>query len=533
MPVAQDESYYFLWSRYLDFGYFDHPPLVALMAATSRFAGGSPFVARLGTVFVAMIAYAFTLGVARKSGLKGGAPLIAAAALANVNLLGLIFGFLTTPDTVLICSWIMALHETLAAVRGAKGRWITAGAAAGLGLQAKYTMGLYAFVCLWWLIADARRKGFGKTAAIRTVWPWGGVLAALLVWSPHLLWNAQNDWITVKFQLRHGLTMARPEMSGETLPRPLAAAPDSAEWHLAEPFRHMAEAQKTDEKRPGPFDGTMKALNQYVGYYASQVALWGALLPVILWALWQRRREGRGRQRYADQLTVLGMHPEARTLLTASVVVPLAVFGLISLGSKVEANWSGMYIAGAAMLLAPLAVRHARAVKRAAIANAAILFIALVHARTGWLPLRPHRDRVLLETHGYQDLAAKLRTLDAPVFADTFQLVSMTRFYAPGLAVRQWPGITRDSELVRRKELNDVTLAFLHAAGHFYLVTTDLPPPRLPTFEASALAELRDCKGNALQEIGPEFAAESAARCRKPIHEWYLVRYEARDITGF
>jgi len=40
LPVVQDEAYYALWSRFLGSSYFDHPPLVALIAATSRLLPG-------------------------------------------------------------------------------------------------------------------------------------------------------------------------------------------------------------------------------------------------------------------------------------------------------------------------------------------------------------------------------------------------------------------------------------------------------------------------------------------------------------
>ena len=29
-PIIDDEAYYWLWSTKLDFGYFDHPPMIAL-----------------------------------------------------------------------------------------------------------------------------------------------------------------------------------------------------------------------------------------------------------------------------------------------------------------------------------------------------------------------------------------------------------------------------------------------------------------------------------------------------------------------
>jgi hypothetical protein len=120
------------------------------------------------------------------------------------------------------------------------------------------------------------------------------------------------------------------------------------------------------------------------------------------------------------------------------------------------------------------------------------------------------------------------------VFADSYQLTAMTRFYEPALRTRQWPGVTRDSEFVRSPEFADLTLEGLTnggsgpggSGGVFWLITTDAVPPRLPGFVAEDLAQLRDCQAGGLQVINAAAAAESvASRCKPPIHEWYLVRY--------
>jgi hypothetical protein len=46
------------------------------------------------------------------------------------------------------------------------------------------------------LIADPR--------ALRGRWPYLGGLLALLVFLPNILWNADNDWLTMRFQFGHG-----------------------------------------------------------------------------------------------------------------------------------------------------------------------------------------------------------------------------------------------------------------------------------------------------------------------------------------
>ena len=36
MDITEDEAYYWMYSRILDWGYFDHPPMIALMIFLGR-----------------------------------------------------------------------------------------------------------------------------------------------------------------------------------------------------------------------------------------------------------------------------------------------------------------------------------------------------------------------------------------------------------------------------------------------------------------------------------------------------------------
>lgn len=508
MPPVQDEAYYFDWATRLAGGYFDHPPAVAWMAATSRLAPGMAFVARLGTLFVAALLVGASARFFRILGTRQANVRLTALLLAFGSFAGIAAGFLTTPDTILMLSWVLAASEAALALKGQGRRWLTAGAATGLGLLAKYTMLLMGPVFLWALLRT--RKGRG----LKTPWPYLGGLVALLVFLPNLVWNAQNDWITFRFQLRHGLAMERPVVEeAPRLPAPEKAQIDSVEWNLGQVFRDLEEVTAKEEKRPGPLDELLKALNRYIGFYASQFALWGAFL-IGAPMLWRRRRsEG------------LSVDEDAKPLLQALVWAPLIVFGLLSLVSKVEANWSAMYVFGAALVLAPFYVRMPRLFAFAFVANLLIAGAIVLQARTGLLPTRPHRDRMLAETHGFQDLAAYVRTLDGPVFAETYQLVAMTRFYAPGVEPNQWPGLTRASEYVINPAWTRVSTADLVATGGFWLIVTAPEVPTLKGFTPSSMAQLRDCKGEKLQVISQQAAANAASRCKKPIHEWYLIRY--------
>lgn len=518
LPPVQDEAYYFGWATHLALGYFDHPPLVAWMAATSRLADGCLLLDRLGTLLVAGLLLASTVRFFRIIGLSDDKVRFTAMLLAFGNVMGLAVGFLTTPDTALMLAWILALSEAALALKGDDKRWLTAGAATGLGLLAKYTMLLMGPVFLWALLRTSRGRG------LRTPWPYLGGVLALLVFSPNLLWNAQNDWITLRFQARHGFAMARPDLDQvPRLPVPAEATVGSTEWQIAQPFRDLEEVTQKEEKRPGPYDDVLKAANRYVGFYGSQIGLWGALLFVF--PLFWRRRKREALTAAEREPTPNTLEEPFRTLVLAALVTPLILFGILSLFSKVEANWSAMYVFAAAVLLAPKFARRPRLTLAAVAVNLVIVAVAVAQARTGFLPTRPHRDRLLAETHGYADLAATVAGLEGPVFAANYQLTAMTRFYRPDLETYQWPGLTRDSEYLRNPAWTGISTADLQRTGKFWLLLSDLDVPVLAGFKPSEMAQLRDCKGEGLQVISEQAAALAAIRCKKPIHEWYLVRY--------
>jgi len=58
-PLTADETYYWVWSKHLAYGYTDHPPMVAwLIALTSAFGNGPLSVRLPFIVCEAVAAYA-------------------------------------------------------------------------------------------------------------------------------------------------------------------------------------------------------------------------------------------------------------------------------------------------------------------------------------------------------------------------------------------------------------------------------------------------------------------------------------------
>ncbi|MFN7952863.1 MAG: glycosyltransferase family 39 protein [bacterium] len=523
LPVVLDEAYYVAWSAHPARGYLDHPPLVALLAATAHLATGSPLAARLGTLVVAAISVIAMRRLLDATGLGDPRTRGAALLLRFGSLLALGLGFIATPDAPLLATWTLALAEAARALRGARSRWVSAGLATGLGLWSKYPVVLIGPVFLWAMWRADRR-------ALATRWPYLGGLVALAVWSPQLHWNATHGWQTIAFQLGHGLAGSHRVASGENeaLPRaepPREAGPENALTSALVP------ADTRYHQRPPAERAWRKPFGRVRDYVAGELALWGFLLVPLAGALVEAvRRTGAAsgatgdaqeRPRNDDSID-----PRMRPLLAAATVVPLGVFWVASFFSRAELHWPAPYLVGASLLLAPFVRRRPRGFVLAVSANALALGLLATHARAPWLPIPLGQDRVLRETHGFDRLARRLAHLDHPVFGTTYQLVSMVRFHDPRIAIGQWPGAARPSELTMRAAQAPLSWGDVTRAGGFWLVSSRPSIAHVPGAEARELIELVDCRDAPSEAPLLERRPGDPAPGCAPIHAWYLARYE-------
>src|ERR1700721_4275103 len=101
-PLTFDEAYYWMWSKHLAFGYYDHPPAVALVIRLgTMIAGDTELGVRLVSILLALpMSYA----VYRAAAILFGGQRIAATAamLLNVTLMASVGTIIVTPDAPLL-----------------------------------------------------------------------------------------------------------------------------------------------------------------------------------------------------------------------------------------------------------------------------------------------------------------------------------------------------------------------------------------------------------------------------------------------
>ena len=195
-PLAFDEAYYWQWSKTLAWGYYDHPPLIAFMirAGTALF-GDTSIGVRLVPLLLSVVA---TIAVWR-----AGATLLESEHAGALS--ALIFNampmmgvemLVATPDSPQIAAAAVLFYALAKLVQTGNGAWwIAAGVAAGFGLLAKYTTLFLGLGMLFWLLAVPSQRRW-----LLTVWPYLGGAAALLMFLPVILWNANHDWISFRLQ---------------------------------------------------------------------------------------------------------------------------------------------------------------------------------------------------------------------------------------------------------------------------------------------------------------------------------------------
>lgn len=510
-PVIQDEAYYFLWARFPDLGYFDHPPMVAWLSYLTNVVPGSPLLARMGSVVLITALFPIFSRLMAVAGVSTKNSLVAGLLCLYTSIAGLVLGFISTPDVPLVFFWTLALHEAAYALKGQPARWLTAGLVTGLGIWGKYAMLLIGPVFLWPMLR--------RPKMLRTPWPYLGGLVCLLTITPHLWWNYKNDWVPFRFQAAHGL-MDSHEIDQAThlkLSRPQPAMEGTYEAYLGKFFLQPEDLKKREiPKTP------MTRFAQRVGdFLGGQLLLWGALLIPLIAGLWRYFRD-------EEHPWLKTFDPEVRPLLDAALLFPLLLFGMVAFSQHVEANWGAIHMVSASVFVSVLVQERMKMLLKAALFNVALFALLCLHAYVP-LPLgKPSKDRILAETHGFAQLAEKVAAIDGIVLADTYQTVSMIKYYRPDVKITQWPGITRLSELTRRPEMIDTDVEKLKEARRYWLVSNQVIPHRLPGFHPLSHYELRDCWHDTMKVTKSQSQTQFAPPC-KPVHRWFLTEYDVLD----
>ncbi|MCA3378855.1 MAG: glycosyltransferase family 39 protein [Roseomonas sp.] len=375
LPLSPDEAYYWVWSRHLQPGYLDHPPMVAIFIwlGTALVGENALGVRLLGpvTLFIG----SWMLARSTEDLFPGRSAGPWAAALMNATLFAALGAVTMTPDTPLLFFWVATLWAVARAHRGEDARWwLAAGVFAGAALLSKYTAALLGLGLVLWLflMPEARRW-------LRHWQLWAGGALAMALFAPVIFWNAAHEWASFAKQ------------GGRT-----------AEGGAGQSLRWLGEL----------LGGQVALVTPLVFLFCVAGGFMAAR------QVWRARDTGAG-------------------LLLALILPGAAIFLWQALGSRVQGNWPAILYPSAAIAAAALLPAAWRRWRIPALAlGFAMAGAAYLQATAAPIPLPRRQDPTLARLGGWDGLAADLaraarREGAAFIAAEEYGLASGMAFRLP------------------------------------------------------------------------------------------------------
>ncbi len=184
-----DELYHLACGEHLDWGYVDQPPMIALIAWFTRHVLGESLLAVRFLPAVAGTLLVLLTGLITRE--LGGGRFAQGLSALSVACAGvyLIEDYLFTMNAFEPLFWMGCAYLLIRIIKtGNQKLWIWFGVLGGLGLENKYSMGVFGFAIVVGLLQTPERK------ALAQKWIWIGGAAAFLIFLPNLVWNFRNDW---------------------------------------------------------------------------------------------------------------------------------------------------------------------------------------------------------------------------------------------------------------------------------------------------------------------------------------------------
>ena len=197
--LANDEAYYHMFAERLAWGYFDHPPVTALLVwAGERLFGGELGVRFFFTVLQPLYLWILWRLVRPADADRRDAALFTVVSASTLMLQ--LYGFIAVPDGPLMLTAALFLLTFKRFTEGRRMAWLWMGVAMALMAYSKYHGAL---VVLFALAAAPPRQLLRPSLYLS-----GAVALLLLV--PHHVWQYDHDWASFAYHLSGRNSVFKP-----------------------------------------------------------------------------------------------------------------------------------------------------------------------------------------------------------------------------------------------------------------------------------------------------------------------------------
>jgi hypothetical protein len=183
--LANDEAYYWVYSKYLDFGYFDHPPVIALMIKIGCALFPNELGVRFFAVFLSSLSVWFLFKLCGSKNFVFFFLLLASISIFET------YGFIAVPDVPLL--FFTVLFFLFYKQYLEKDDWknsLLLGLCIVLLLYSKYHGLLIIFFTLLSNIKLLTRKSFYLV-----------VIISVLLYAPHIIWQIMHDYPSYQYHV--------------------------------------------------------------------------------------------------------------------------------------------------------------------------------------------------------------------------------------------------------------------------------------------------------------------------------------------
>lgn len=196
IELRTDEAYYWTWSQEAALSFLDHPPGIAwLIRFGTAIFGDTTLGVRFGGIVAMLVTQLLLADIVRRLTHDVRAVVFALLMPEAALYYGLLMAKVA-PDVAMIPFATAMVWSLVRLAQSNDDRWwLAAGLFGGLALLSKFTVIMFApAVAAFLLVPDWRWR------RLRSPYPWLAIVVAIAVFSPVLIWNAQHDWASFRFQ---------------------------------------------------------------------------------------------------------------------------------------------------------------------------------------------------------------------------------------------------------------------------------------------------------------------------------------------